>query len=145
MSDDEPIDGPRVAAQILKHLPSADQERLVEALRESNPEIARQVRDNLFTYEDIASLSTQGIQVLLRQVEHSDLVISLKRTSEKLKQLFFENMSERKRHIVEEDFAALPAAPLSDIEAAQHRIVAKVEELRTTGSIRSESAKDVWV
>lgn len=145
MDQDEPVDGPRVAAEILKRMPSKDQARLVKAIEDSHPEIAKQIQENLFTFNDIAELTTQGLQVLIREIDHRDLVISLKRASEKVKQALFSNMSERKRKMVEDDFAALPPTHIEDVEQAQRRIIAKADELRTNGIIRSGSTKDVWI
>jgi len=34
---------------------------------------------------------------------------------------------------------------LSEIEQAQRRIVMKMDELRTSGAIRTDSKNDVWV
>jgi len=142
---DEEVDGPRVAARIIDAMPASNKERLVRAIKAADPQIALKIEANLTTFEDIATLFPQGIQTLIKEVDHKDLVVSLKKASEKVKTALFENMSERKRTTVQEDFATLPQMPLSEVQDAQARITKKLDELRTAGLIRSQSEHDAWV
>jgi flagellar motor switch protein FliG len=145
MGKDEPVDGPRIAAEILKKMPLKDQDRLVKAIQQAAPDAAQKIQENLFSFEDIADLTVQGLQVLVREIDHQDLVRALKKASPKLKTAFFNNMTDRKRQLVQEDFEALPQLKASDVDEAQKRIIAKVDELRALGTIRTDSSKDVWV
>lgn len=142
---DEKVDGARIAADILSHMPSANKERILKEMSVRDPEILVKVQDNLLNFNDIASLTPQGMQVLIKSIEHNDLILSLKTASAEVKDAFFINMTERKAALVKEDFAALPKVKLSDVEEAQRRIMKKLEELRSSGQIRTQSKNDVWV
>lgn len=144
-TEDEIVDGPRVAARILDNMPQSRREAIVTQIRQTDPGLAVKIEANLVTFEDIADLFPQGLQLLIKEVEHQDLIVSLKKASDKVKQALFANMSQRKRQTVEEDFTGLPPMPLAEVEQAQGRILKKLDELRTAGLIRTQSESDTWV
>lgn len=143
--DDEAVDGPKIAADILSRMKPAVQARLQKAIEAVDPAIAQKIADNIIRFDSIIELNTKGLQVLLKEIPHQDLVLSLKTASQTVKDILFNNMSERKQTMVREDLAALPPTRLSEIEQAQRRIVLKMDELRTSGAIRTDSKNDVWV
>lgn len=145
MTQDETVNGPRIAAEILNRMNSGRRERIVQAITKSDPEIAKKITVNLFTFEDIATLSTQGVQLLIKEVEQRDLVLSLKSTTAKLKEFLFSNMTERKRASVQDDFKALPPVLAGEVEDAQRRILDRLDQLRTSGKILTRGEHDTWV
>ena len=143
--DSEDINGAKIAAQILSRMNRATQERLRRQIEERAPEISVKIEANMFRFDDIADLHGPGVQVLVQNISHQDLVLSLKTASSKVKAKFLENISQRKQQMVEEDVDALGPQTVSEVEDAQRRILVKLDELRTAGLIRSEAKNDVWV
>lgn len=143
--NDEAVDGPKVAADILSRMKPAVQARLQKAIEAVDPAIAEKIAANIIRFDSIIELNTKGLQVLLKEIPHQDLVLSLKTASQTVKEILFNNMSERKQTMVRDDLAALPPTRLSEIEQAQRRIVQKMDELRTSGAIRTDSKNDIWV
>lgn len=137
MSKDETVNGPKIAAQILSRMSAGHQSKLMQAIEGKDSKIAKEIKKNLVRFEDIADLTEQSVQLLIKNIDHRDLVVSLKTASEKVKRALFANMSERKRQVVEEDFSVLPPIKLGEIEESQRRITAKMDELITAGTIRS--------
>ncbi|MCB0332999.1 MAG: hypothetical protein KDD55_05830 [Bdellovibrionales bacterium] len=145
MSDkDEPIDGARVAAMILNEMRPDQKERLVAVLHERAPELAAKIEENLFRFDDIIEISGKGLQTLLGAIDHHDLVLSLKTAKDETKKILLQNMSDRKRQMVKEDFNALPATRLAEVEEAQRRILEILDKLRTEGKIISIGENDLW-
>lgn len=144
-SRDEKVDGAKIAAQILSSMKSAHKEKLVNAIQRADPTIAAKIQEKMLRFDDIAELTPPGVQLLIKEVQHSDLVLSLKTAGPAVKEVLFKNMSERKRQTINEDLAALPPTKLSDIEEAQMRIARKLDELRTAGLAKSANSQDVWV
>jgi len=144
-SNDEAVNGPKIAADILSRMAPAAQARLQKAIERVDPVIAKKIADNVIRFDSIVDVGAKGLQVLIKEVPHEDLVLALKTASQNVKEILFNNMSERKGAMVRDDLAALPPTRLSDIEAAQQRIVRKLDELRTSGAIRTESKNDLWV
>ena len=80
-------------------------------------------------------LSSQHIQVLLRNVEKDKLPVALKGASETLRDLFFSNLSERAGRMLQDDIAALGPVKLRDVDEAQASVVALAKQLASTGEI----------
>src|ERR1044072_7827408 len=58
-------------------------ERLIlEALEARSPELAEEIRRRMFMFEDIVNLDDRSVQLVLRQVEPSDLATGLKGVAE---------------------------------------------------------------
>lgn len=147
MSDeDEKVDGPKVAAAILNRMSPADKTRLMSAIKGKAPNIAKKIEENVLAFEDIATLAPQGIQLLIKEIDHKDLVLSLKDAKEEVKQAILSNMTQRKRTSVEEDLASIASTTsASEAQEAQKNIIRRLDELRTKGLIRSFGKHDVWV
>lgn len=137
MSKDETItvDGPRVAAQILNRFSAEDRERIVEAIRLTNPAAAVTI-EQVFTaaaqgipFQHITQLDDKTVQNLLRQVPHHDVVISLKKAPEEVREKILHNLPETRQRRIQEDMQELPKMRVSDVEAAQSRIMKRLEEL----------------
>jgi|1048.fasta_scaffold17258_2 flagellar motor switch protein FliG len=144
-NDDEKVNGPRIAAQILKNMKPSSKEKIVKAIEKQSPRLAKSIAENLFRFDDITELTAQGIQTLVKEVDHDDLVLSLKLASDKAKAALLNNMSDRKRGLIESDLESMAPVRKSDAEEAQKRILAKLEELRSQGLVRSQATNEVWV
>jgi len=71
----------------------------------------------------------------LRSVEKDKLPIALKGASDKIKDLFLSNMSERAAKMLRDDLAALGPVRLRDVDEAQYNIVNLAKELASQGAI----------
>ena len=105
-------------------------------------ESAERVKSLMFTFEDLVRVDSQGIQVLLRNVDKDKLAIALKGASETIKDLFFNNMSSRAGKIIKEDMEAMGPVRLRDVEEAQQYIVTTTKELSNAGEIVISEGKD---
>ena len=86
-------DAHEMMAEIFNNLDRASETRFVAALEERNRESAQRIKALMFTFDDLTRLSPAAIQGLLRAVEKDKLPIALKGGSEKLRELFFKNLS----------------------------------------------------
>lgn len=145
MSNNEYVDGPRVAADILAKMSSKNRSRIVKAIEARHPQLANRISAKLFDFESLLELTPQSIQLVLKEVEDRDIVLSLKAASNELIEMLLSNLSERKRMIIEDEFESLPPIRLTQVEEAKRRILEKTEELRTRGLIRSSTDNEVWV
>ena len=68
-------------AEILNWTGRSTEASVVERLEEQDPELAEEVRDQQFVFDDIARLTDREIQVILRKVDSEDLAVSLKGAS----------------------------------------------------------------
>jgi flagellar motor switch protein FliG len=128
-------DNHEIMAEIFNYLDRTTETRLLDMLEERNKESADKVRSLMFTFEDLVSLDGAGIQTLLRQVEAGKLAIALKGASEKLRDLFCSNMSQRAAKMLRDDMEASGPVRVRDVEEAQALMVNLVKELSAKGEI----------
>src|SRR5579875_52401 len=122
-------------ADIFNSLDRQSEARLLAALEERNREAAERIKSLMFTFEDLQRLTPQSMQTLLRFVEKDKLPIALKGASEKLKNFFFANLSERAGRMLREEIEMLGPVRLRDVDEAQANIVALAKDLAARGEI----------
>jgi flagellar motor switch protein FliG len=128
-------DNHEVMAEIFNSLDRATETRFLEMLEERNKDAADRIRALMFTFEDLIKLDAQGMQTLLRNIDTSGLGLALKGASEKVRELFFKNMSERAGKILREDMESMGPVRLRDVDEAQVAIVTKAKDLAAAGEI----------
>ena len=129
------LGGIETAAHIMGTLDRATETSILTALDEVDPDMANEIRNLRFTYEDIVSIDDQGIQLILKEVNQEDLLISLKTASDSLKEKWMSNMSERAAMMVKEDLESMGPTKISDVEKTQQKIVAVCKQLEEEGKI----------
>ena len=135
-------DSHELIADIFNSLDRSTENRFMDALEERNRESAERVKSLMFTFEDLVRVDSQGIQILLRNVDKDKLAIALKGASDTIKDLFFNNMSSRAGKIIKEDMEAMGPVRLRDVEEAQQYIVTTTKELSNAGEIVISEGKD---
>ena len=135
-------DAHEMMADIFNNLDRQAESRFVSALEERNRESADRIKSLMFTFDDLQRLNTQAVQVLLRSVDKTKLPLALKGASEKLRDMFFSNLSERAGKMLREDIANLGPVKLRDVDDAQASIVALAKDLAAQGEIQISQSKD---
>jgi flagellar motor switch protein FliG len=135
LGDEEEVSGPKSAANILNFVDRTNEERIITEIEEMYPDLAEQIRNLMFTFEDLKKIDDRGIQGVLKEVPRDQLVLSLKTASDALKELLFRNVSQRAAQMIQEDLEALGPTKIKDIEKAQQGIVDIVRRLEAEGKI----------
>ncbi len=128
-------DNHEVMAEIFNYFDRSTESRFVNLLEERNKEAADRIRALMFTFEDLAKLDAAAIQAILRNAGNDRISLALKGASEKLRELFFANMSERGGKILREEMAAMGPVRLRDVDEAQQMIVNLAKQLAASGEI----------
>ena len=89
----------------------------------------------MFTFEDLAKVDQAGVQTLLRGIDKDKLALALKGASDKMKDMFLKNMSERASKILKEDMESMGPVRIKDVDEAQMHIVAIAKDLAAKGEI----------
>ena len=96
----------------------------------------------MFTFDDLQRLTPMAVQTLLRGIEKEKLPLALKGASEKLRNLFFSNLSERAGKMLREEIEGLGPVKLREVDEAQAIIVAQAKEMAAQGQIEIGEGKD---
>jgi flagellar motor switch protein FliG len=134
-------DSHETIADIFNFLDRQTEDRFISALEERNRDSAEKIRALMFTFEDLGKLDPSGVQTLLRNIEKDKLGLALKGASDKLRNLFFNNMSERAAKILREDMEAMGPVRLRDVDDAQMAMVNAAKSLAEAGEILLTDSK----
>ncbi len=135
-------DAHEMMAEIFNNLDRQAETRFIAALEERNREAAEKIKSLMFTFDDLSRLSGASIQALLRVVEKDKLPLALKGASEKLRDLFFANLSDRAGKMLRDDIEGLGPVKLRDVDEAQAAIVVLAKDLAQQGTIEIGEGKD---
>ena len=135
-------DSHEMMADIFNNLDRATETRFVNGLEERSRESAEKIKALMFTFDDLSRLTGPAVQTLLRSVEKEKLPVALKGASDKVKELFLGNLSERAAKMLRDDMAALGPVKLRDVDEAQASIVNQAKELAAQGQIEIGGGKD---
>ncbi len=135
MQSMEKAGGIPTVAEILNLADRSTEKSIMEGLETEDPDLVEQIRRLMFVFEDIKLVDDKGIQTLLKELDNDDLTLALKTASEDLQAKIFKNMSERAAAMVKENMQFMGPVRVSDVEAAQQRVVDIVRRLEDSGDI----------
>ena len=140
------VGGIPAVAEILNSVDRATEEEVLAEIEEESAQVAEDIRNLMFVFEDIKSLDDRAVREMLKEISNDDLILALKGASADLQELFFKNMSERAATMIREDLEIMGPTKLSDVETAQQGIVKTVRRLEAEGRIAiSRGGGDVFV
>lgn len=131
----EKAGGVPTVAEILNLADRATEKTIMEGLEAEDPDLVEQIRRLMFVFEDILQVNDKGIQAVLKEVDNDELAVALKTASPQLQAKIFSNMSERAATLIKEDMQYMGPVRVSDVEAAQQRIVDVVRRLEESGDV----------
>ncbi|MBL9147463.1 MAG: flagellar motor switch protein FliG [Phycisphaerae bacterium] len=131
----ERVGGVETVAEILNLCDRSTERSIMEGVEGEDPDLVEQIRRLMFVFEDINLVDDKGIQSVLKEVDNGELCLALKTASEDLKKKIFGNMSSRAAELIKEDMQFMGPVKVSDVEAAQQRIVDIVRRLEDAGEI----------
>ena len=129
------LGGVKPAAEIINLMGSALETSVLDYVRESDPELAQKLMDNMFGFDDLIKLDDKGFQSLLKEVQSESLVLALKGATPELRERVFKNMSSRAAETLREDLEGRGPVRVSDVEAEQKEILKVVRRLVDEGQI----------
>ena len=129
------VGGVSSVAEILNAVERSTEEEVLAEIEEESTQLAEDIRQLMFVFEDINTLDDKAVRELLKEISNEDLTMALKGSSEDLQEKFFSNLSERAATMIKEDLEIMGPVRLSDVEGAQQNIVKEVRRLEAEGRI----------
>lgn len=121
--------------QIINRADRATERLIVEGLEQRDPALAEEIKGKMFMFEDIVMIEDRDVQQVLRQVETTDLALSLKGVTDEVRNKITSNMSERAAATLLEDVDLLGPVLLRQVEEAQQKIILVIRRLEDSGEI----------
>lgn len=127
--------GPKALVDLLNRVDRSTERLIIDSLIENNPELAEQVKNMMFVFEDIVGLDDRAVQQILREVDMKELATALKGTKDEVQQKIFKNMSERAVQMLKEDMEFMGPVRLRVVEESQQKIVGVIRRLEEAGEL----------
>jgi flagellar motor switch protein FliG len=127
--------GIKAAAKIMNATKTALEAQVMGGLEKLDADLMMKIQDNMFTFDNLLSVDSKGIQVLMRNVEPDMLMIALKGANEGVRDKFLENMSTRARGMFVDDMNAKGLLRIADVEDAQKTIMRIARKLSDSGDL----------
>lgn len=131
----KPHGGPGAAAEILNQVDRKTESAILEKIEEDEEELAEEIRQSMFIFEDFINLDDRSIRALLKEIGNEELLLALKTASESLKDRIFGNLSQRAAEMLKEDMEVMGPVKLVEVEQAQQMIIKTARRLEEEGKI----------
>ena len=119
--------GVQVVAEILNLVDRSSEKNILGVMERENPDLATQIKNLMFVFEDVLHLGDREIQRVLKE--------ALKLASDEVKTKIFGNLSQRAAEMLKDELDFLGPVRLKNVEDAQRRIVDVVRKLDEGGEI----------
>ncbi len=139
------LGGIKTAADILNLVGQRYEKHIMNGIAKEDPELATEIKNLMFVFEDIINLDDRSIQKVLKEVDNRDLALAMKAVSEELKAKLLSNMSKRASDIVLEELNFMGPVRLREVEEAQQKIIEIIRRLEEEGQVVMASADDQLV
>lgn len=140
--------GAQTVAEILNIIDPGTERRIMKVIELEDDQLAIEIKNLMFVFEDLIQLDDRSMQRLLKEVETKELAKAMKTASEDLQHKVFSNVSERVATMIKEEMEYLGPMRLSDVEQSQASIVSSVRRLEEQGEVvipGHGGAQDVFV
>ncbi len=129
------VGGIDAVVDILNNLDRSSEDLIMETIEEEHSEMASEIREKMFVFEDLNKIDDRGMREILKKVENQQLALAMKTASEEMKQKILGNLSSRAAEMLVEDLEVMGPVRLTEVEEAQQVIIRAAKELEADGTI----------
>jgi flagellar motor switch protein FliG len=129
------VEGIKIAANILGYVDSTVEAEVLDRIEEADEPMSSSIRDLLFVFDNLLTVTDRHMQRLLQEVGQDKLVIALKGASEAMRDKITSNMSSRASEMLLEDLELKGPVRLKEVEDIQKEILQIALNLAADGEI----------
>ncbi|TCS42413.1 flagellar motor switch protein FliG [Reinekea marinisedimentorum] len=129
------LGGVKTAAEIMNFLESSVEAEIMDGIKEVDEDLATEIADLMFVFDNLIDVDDRGIQALLREVSTDSLKIALRGADSDLADKILGNMSKRAAEILRDDMEAMGPVKVSEVEVAQKEILGIARRMSDSGEI----------
>ncbi|MCG8637767.1 MAG: flagellar motor switch protein FliG [Desulfobacterales bacterium] len=134
--------GLEVLVDIINGVDKSTEDSVMEYVEEDDAEMANEIRNLMFVFEDLTNIDDTAMREILKKVEGQQLTYALKTATEEMKDKIFSNLSQRAGEMLKDDLEAMGPVRLAEVEEAQQAVVRAAKELEADGTITLGKGKD---
>lgn len=137
--------GVKAVAELFNRMDRTLSQSALEMVEERSQDLAVQIRNLMFVFDDLANVEDQGIREITNRADKKSLTVALKGASEEIRNRFYSNMSKRAVEMLREEMEMMGAVRLREVEKAQQEVVAIARKLEEEGVITGGGAGEPYV
>lgn len=127
--------GLQVLVDIINGIDKSSEDIIMSFVEEDSAEMANDIRNMMFVFEDMVSIDDRAMREILKKVEGQQLTYALKTATEEMRDKIFSNLSQRAGEMLKDDLDTMGPVRLAEVEDAQQAIVRAAKELEADGTI----------
>ena len=132
------LGGIKVAADMLNRTGSSTTKTVLESMYIKDEKVTKAIKENMFTFEDILTLSDVAVQSIISALDTPTLCKALKNAQTNMFEKFTTNMSARLKARFDEELELITKVKVKDMEEAQRVMLDKTQEMLDNGTITRE-------
>jgi flagellar motor switch protein FliG len=134
-------------AEMLNRLEPMAVKSILETIELEDANLALNIRNLMFTFDDLLAVSESGIRELVGRLDKKLLALALKGASEEVRNHLMKAMSSRAIEMLKEDIDVLGPVRAREVNKAQQEAVAIARQLEAEGKIilKAETADEYLV
>lgn len=129
------VQGVKTVAEVLNRMGRNESKAILDKLEQGNPELAANIRQLMFLFDDIQYLPDKAVQEVLKRSDKNVLTLALKGATESLREKFFRNMSSRAVETLREEMSFMGPVRVSEVNEAQGAVTEIVRQLEEEGLV----------
>lgn len=138
--------GAHVLANILNFMEKGTEESILQELDDESPDVADQVREKLYTFEDILSLDGREMRILINKLNDDETIsLAIRGAGDELRKKFLGNMSNNRAQDILDVIEMKPRVTLREINEARNKIVQEARKLEDENLILFKKEKEEYI
>lgn len=127
--------GFKAVADLLNRQDSEQAKKILERIEDADPEMAVNIRNLMFTFEDFVTIPAASMREIVSLVDKRLLALALRNARDDLKAHVFRAMSSRAVDMLKEDMEVLGPVRTREVAGAQQEILNLARRLEAEGKI----------
>ncbi len=138
-ADTQEQEGPsrlRGVAEILNRTDPEIEKHALQSIAEESADVANELREHMFTWDDLATVDKRIMQKILGTVDTKTLAVAIKACSPAVEKNLLSNLSSRVREMVAEERELAGAMPMTTVLDAREEMLRNIRAMIETGEFR---------
>jgi flagellar motor switch protein FliG len=127
--------GFKAVADLLNRLNADQAKHILEVVENSDPSLALNIRNLMFTFDDLVTVPAATIREIVSGVDKRQLALALRGTNDELRATIFRSMSSRAVDMLKEDMEVLGPVRSREVAQAQQEILNLARRLEAEGKV----------
>ncbi|HTW44924.1 MAG TPA: flagellar motor switch protein FliG [Acidobacteriaceae bacterium] len=127
--------GFKAVADLLNRQEAEQAKKILEQIEDSDPEMALNIRNLMFTFEDFVTIPAASMREIVSAVDKRQLALALRGANDDLKAHVFRSMSSRAVEMLKEDMEVQGPVRTREVAGAQQEILNLARRLEAEGKV----------